>query len=154
MVDTMNREERVSHDSIFDEEDPSHVAELFIRLVPPDTGNQQFERPAGFRLRFNKDRIDIPSVRARLYAAIEAEAATVPEVGAEIIDKELSQIMSPRPAVNNPAARRSGRRGSWNRRPSLVEVLRGSGVRASCRPSPDAQEPTAAAELHITLVHS
>lgn len=148
MVDIMNREERVSHDSIFDEEDPTRVAELFIRLVPRDTGNQQFERPAGFGLRFNKDRVDIPSIRARLYVAIEAEAATVPEAGAEIIDKELSHIMSPRPAVNDPATRRLGHRASWNRRLSLMGVLRGSGV------SPDASEPTAAAELHITLVHS
>ena len=134
MVDTMNGEERVSRAPIFSEEDPTRVAELFIRLVPQGTGNKRLERPVGFGLRFNKDRIGILSVRARLYAAIEAEAATVPERSAEIIDEELSRIMSPHPAVNHPAVCRPVRRAS--------------------RTSPDAQQPTGAAELHITLVHS
>jgi hypothetical protein len=153
MVDIMNWKERVSHDSIFDGEDPTHVAELSIRLLPRDTRNRQLKRPVGRGLHLNKERIDIANVRARLQVAIEAEAATVPEVGAEIIDEELSRIMSPRSAVNDPAARRLGRHASRNRRPSLAKALRGSGVRAHYRTSPDRQEPTAAAELHITLVH-
>ena len=49
--------------------------------------------------RSKKDRIGISSVRARIHAAIEAEAAAVPQAEAEIIDHELSRIMSSRPAV-------------------------------------------------------
>jgi hypothetical protein len=154
MVDTMNREERVSHEPIADKEGPTHVAELFIRLVPQDTGNRQFTRPPGFRPRFKMDRTDTSSARRRIRAAIEAEAAAVPEVGAEIIDRELSRIMSPRPAVNAPGATRSGHRVPRDKRPSLMEVLRGSLAGASWRPDPHEPEPTTAAELHITLVHS
>lgn len=133
MVDTMNGEERVSRPPVFNEEDPTRVAELLIRLVPQQTGDQRLERRMGFGRRFNKDRIDIVSVRARLYAAIEAEAATVQEASAEIIDEELSRIMSPRSAVNDPAVRRP--------------------VRRAALTYPGAQQPTPAAELHITLVH-
>jgi hypothetical protein len=154
MVDIMNREERVSHDPIADEEGPTHVAELFIRLVSQDTGNRQFTRPAGFGPLFKKDRIDIPTARARIYVAIEAEAAAVPEVGAEIIDEELSRIMSPQPAVNAPATPRPGYRVAWNKRPSLTRVLRGSPVNTSWRSGSGEPELTEAAELHITLVHS
>jgi hypothetical protein len=153
MVDIMNWEERDSHDSFRDEEDPTQVAELFIRLLPRGTRNQRLKRPAGVRLRLNKDRVDIPSVRARLRTAIEAEAATVREVGAEIIDNELSHIMSPRPAVNDLAVRQSARRAAQNRKPSLTEPRGGSGVRPGYRTSRDGQAPTAAAELHISLVH-
>jgi hypothetical protein len=149
----MNREEYVSCDPIVDKEDPTDVAGLFIRLVPQDAGNQQFKRSAGFKPRLKKDRAVISSARRRVHAALEAETAAVPEAGAEIIDRELSQIMSPRPAANDPASRQSARRLSGDRRSSLVEAMLGSPVRASRRSSPDDQEPTAAAELHITLVH-
>lgn len=148
----MNRAEQVSGGAIADKEDPTDVAVLFIRLVPQDA-DEQFQRPAGFSQQFKKDRGGILSARRRIQAAIEAEAAAVPDVDAEIIVKELAQIMLPRPAVNDPAARRSARR-AWNRGSSLMEVLRGSPVRASGQPHPYDQEPTAAAELHITLVRS
>jgi hypothetical protein len=150
----MNRAEKVSGGAIADKEDPTDVAVLFIRLVPQDAGDEQFQRPAGFSQQCKKDRAVILSARRRIQAAIEAEAAAVPEVDAEIIDKELAQIMTPRPAVNNPAVRRSARRASWNRGSSLMGVLRGSPVRASGQPHPYDQEPTTAAELHITLVRS
>jgi hypothetical protein len=153
MVETMNRAEQVSGGAIPGKEDPTDVAVLFIRLVPLDAGDEQFRRPAGFRQQFKKDRAGILSARRRIHAAIEAEAAAVPEVDSEIIDKELSQIMLPRPAVNDPAVRRSSRRISWSRRSSLMEVLRGSPVRAGGQPHLYDQEPTAAAELHIMLVH-
>jgi hypothetical protein len=149
----MNRAEQVSGGAGGDKDDPTDVAVLFIRLVPQDAGDEQFKRPAGFSQQFKKDRVVILSARRRIQAAIEAEAAAVREVDAEIIDKELSQIMTPRLAMNDPAARRSARRASWNRS-SLMEVLRGFPVRAGGRPHPYDQEPTAAAELHIMLVRS
>lgn len=164
MADIMNGEERGSHDSVRDEEDPTLGAELFIRLLPRGTGNRRFERPAGFRLRLSQDRLDIPSVRATLHAGIDAEAATVPDVGAEIIDTELSRVMAPRPAGNDLALRQLAR-AYRNRKPSHPEARGGSAIRPTdtvrpthavrpgYRANRDGQRPTAAAELHISLVH-
>ena len=164
MADIMNGEEPGSHGSVRDEEDPTLGAELFIRLLPRGSGNRRFERVAAFRLRISQDRLDIPSVRATLHAGIDAEAATVPDVGAEIVDNELSRVMASRPAGPDLALGRLAR-APRSRKPSRPEARGGSAIRPAdtARPAQavrpgyraarDGQGPTAAAELHISLVH-
>lgn len=164
MVDAMNQEEHVFSDPIADTESPTPVAELCIQLVPGDLGNEQSRPPAGYMQRSRKDHVGVSSARARIRAAIEAETAAVPQAEAEVIDRELSQIMSSRPAADHPGTRRFPHTFSRVKRSPFTEALRGSlevllpGYAAS--PSRRTgfgsgdPEPTAAAELRIMVLHS
>jgi hypothetical protein len=158
MVDIMNREEHVFSGPAADIETPTPVAELCIQLVPGDPGNSP---PVGYMQRPRKDHGGGSSVHDRIRAAIEAETAAVPEAAAEVIDRELSQIMSSRPAIDHPGTRLPH---TVPRRSPLTEAFRGSlealwaGYAASTPwrtgSGSDDPEPTAAAELRIMVLHS
>ena len=164
MVDTMNQEEHVFSDPVADRETPTPVAELCIQLVPGDPGNKQFSPPAGYMRPSRKDHGGVSSARDRIRAAIEAETAAVPEAAAEVIDRELSQIMSSRPTVDHPGARQLLHTVPRTKRSPLTEAFRGSleALLAGYAASPlwrtssgsDDPEPTAAAELRIIVLHS
>lgn len=158
----MNQEENVFRDPIADTESPTSVAELCIQLVPGDPGNEQSSPPGGYMQRSGKDHVGVSSARARIRAAIEAETAAVPQADAEVIDRELSQIMSSRPAADHPGTRRLPHTFPRVKRSPFTEALRGSleallpgyAASPSRRTGSGDPEPTAAAELRIMVLHS
>lgn len=163
MVDAMN-EEHVFSGPRADTESPTPVAELCIQLVPADPGNEQSSPPAGYLQGLRKDHVGVSSARARIRAAIEAETAAVPEADAEVIDRELSQIMSSRPAADHPGTRRLPHAFPRVKRSPFTEALQGSpgALLPGYAASPSRRtgsgsgdpQPTAAAELRIMVLHS